>query len=176
MGGCGWLAATTTVISTPAIAAGSPSARSFATAMSESRCRFYAWRVNMPLKAPHPCTAPGCSVLVRGLSRCDRHAYKRPDGTRPFNGAVRTSDRMGTTQQTYGSKRWIAARRTHLSHEPYCPCGALATTVDHDPPHDGTPKTFWDTTTWRSLCATCHNAKSGREASKRRGGTEHAAS
>ncbi len=114
----------------------------------------------MPQAPPHPCTQPGCRSLVpQGAgARCAAHA--RP----AFAGAVRLTDRTGGQRAaTYGSNRWAVARRTHLEHQPICElCGGQATDVDHNPPHDGTPETFWDTSTWRSLCRTCHNRVSAR--------------
>ena len=117
----------------------------------------------LPRQLPTPCTFPGgCSALVPGGGRCPRHR------DRPFAGAIRTVERTGTRAQTYGSPRWRSAQRTHLANHPDCACGTQATTVDHDPPHDGTPATFWDTSTWQSRCKPCHDSKSGREARARR--------
>jgi len=43
-------------------------------------------------------------------------------------------------------------------------CGAPASVVDHIQPHRGDPRTFWDTTNWQSLCASCHSShKQARE-------------
>lgn len=119
----------------------------------------------MPRRPRTPCTAPGCPNLVDGGGRCPDHK-RMPGDRKPFAGAVRTEDRAGVN--LYGSARWQKARATHLSHSPFCvQCGDVAMTVDHDPPHDGRPETFWDTATWTSLCAGCHNAKSAREANRK---------
>ena len=63
-----------------------------------------------------------------------------------------------TRTNAYGQRAWRKARLTHLAHSPQCTdCGAPATEVDHDPPHDGTRATFWNTDTWFSRCKSCHS-------------------
>lgn len=115
----------------------------------------------MPVRPLQPCTQPGCPTLVQ-RGRCQRHRYTE---RKPFEGAVRTVDRVpGGRAATYGSARWRKASETFLERHRYCDCGAVATTVDHDPPHDGTPQTFWDTSTWRPKCRPHHNRKSAQEA------------
>lgn len=68
-------------------------------------------------------------------------------------------ERGNAAQRGYGSE-WEKERLIFLGVNAYCVgCGGLANTVDHDPPHGGDPVRFWDKTTWRPMCTSCHNAK-----------------
>ena len=66
----------------------------------------------------------------------------------------------------YG-RQWRKARQRWLSEHPLCVvCQRVskvttATVVDHITPHRGNRDLFWTTTNWQSVCATCHNRKTG---------------
>jgi 5-methylcytosine-specific restriction protein A len=99
----------------------------------------------MPMASPRPCLSPGCSQLVRGASRCPKHQAKVDDARR--------------TRIGYSSPRWRRERAAFLGVNPLCCiCGtAKADTVDHRPPHREDPVKFWDQSTWRPCCASCHS-------------------
>lgn len=86
--------------------------------------------------------------------------------TAPFSTAQRASS-------LYQTKEWRQARAEHLRLEPFCrTCMAhhvrtVATTVDHEPPHRGDERAFWDRRTYVSLCAMHHNQKTGHEVAAR---------
>ena len=79
-----------------------------------------------------------------------------------------SGDRMrgGVDARGYDA-RWRKARLAYLQRHPLCvECqkeGRLtpATVVDHIIPHRGDQKLFWDESNWQSLCAACHNHKTG---------------
>ena len=62
----------------------------------------------------------------------------------------------------YNSKRWRMLRRSVLFDEPLCPCGAIATDVDHIQPIEqgGAP---FDRENCQALCKRCHSAKTRNE-------------
>lgn len=105
---------------------------------------------SMAVRPARPCSASGCPALVTQGSRCPMHY--RP----PFATAKRTSTLYSTAQ-------WKRARANHLRSYPYCQCGAIANTVDHNPPHRGDAAAFFDPLRYVSMCSSCHNAKTGRE-------------
>lgn len=105
----------------------------------------------MPISPASPCSQPGCP----NLKPCPRH----PSG--PFATARRRTN-------IYASPAWRAARRNFLLLYDRCiECRGPATTVDHEPPHRGDERAFWDQRTWRPMCSSCHNAKTGRETRER---------
>ena len=79
-----------------------------------------------------------------------------------------SSDKMrgGADARGYNAE-WRRARKAFLQLHPLCvECmkrGVLtpATVVDHIMPHRGDQRLFWDESNWQSLCATCHNKKTG---------------
>jgi len=80
----------------------------------------------------------------------------------------RTTD----NKKFYQSSAWSQVRLQQLMREPLCRlCQSIgfdtpATTIDHITPiEDGGSKT--DSSNLQSLCSSCHNRKSGREAHKR---------
>lgn len=120
----------------------------------------------MALAPMRICSAPGCSMLVRG-GRCPQHsiqkAYDRQRGT--------------ATQRGYGS-RWSAYRLRFLDEYPFCgdkPRAATATqdslcakvgllvkatVVDHIVPVTGPDDpTFYRPECHQALCERCHNVK-----------------
>lgn len=73
-----------------------------------------------------------------------------------------------TAERGYGGQ-WQRARLIHLQSHPLCAeCErhghtTEATVVDHITPHRGNPELFWDAAgNWESLCAACHNRKTGK--------------
>jgi len=108
----------------------------------------------MPRRAPHPCSFPGCPVLVRaGRSKCAAHEVVRR----------RESDaRRGSAASRGYDRRWRKVSKLWLDEEParaWCGCGAPATLVDHIVPHRGDVELFWDESNWQGMCESCHNAK-----------------
>ncbi|NTU59658.1 MAG: HNH endonuclease [Deltaproteobacteria bacterium] len=113
-----------------------------------------------PQAAPRPCTWPGCGALVRGASRCPRHAAE----TRR-----QVDDRRGSSAQRGYGARWQKVRAAYLSAHPLCvrceEAGRVvpATIVDHIIPHRGDWGFFWDTRNWQGLCKACHDRKTAAE-------------
>jgi 5-methylcytosine-specific restriction protein A len=67
--------------------------------------------------------------------------------------------RPSARERGYGSK-WQKARDGWLKRYPNCvDCGEPATEVDHEIPHKGDMKLFWDRTNWRSRCKKHHSRK-----------------
>jgi hypothetical protein len=63
----------------------------------------------------------------------------------------------------YDSVRWRRVAKIHLNAYPLCvPClkrglEIPATIVHHNPPHEGVYERFWDSSTFESVCASCHS-------------------
>jgi 5-methylcytosine-specific restriction endonuclease McrA len=100
------------------------------------------------------------------------------------------SEKKSSTARGYGYK-WQQARAGYLLTHPYCAyclreagidydqeavkignqCmkaglgSPFATVVDHQVPHRGDMKLFWDKSNWQSLCATHHSRDKQREES-----------
>ena len=100
----------------------------------------------MARQALRPCRKPGCPALVpRGYCKAHQQAYERARGS--------SSDRG------YG-KKWQQARAGFLRAHPICvDCPDPATEVDHQVPHHGDMKLFWDKSNWRQRCKPCHSRK-----------------
>lgn len=68
----------------------------------------------------------------------------------------------------YKTANWARLRLSQLAKEPVCrSCKSLgvitaADTVDHDKPHRGNPKLFWDIENLQSLCKSCHSSHKQR--------------
>ena len=115
----------------------------------------------MPIAPKHPCSHPGCPVLIKNGERmCEAHhmlARRRSEEGRP------SSSKRGY------DNGWRKARTEHLSEHPNCiECAkrgraVMATHVDHHVPHKGDMEKFWDSSNWRSLCAFHHNSKTARQ-------------
>jgi 5-methylcytosine-specific restriction protein A len=109
---------------------------------------------NLPLKR---CSAT-CPQLVPLGSRC-------PTCTQ----AQRQVHRRFHVGGGFYGRRWAKAARRHLAAHPFCvDCLAkgeytAATEVDHDVPHRGDRRLFWDDSNWRSRCTSHHSAKTARE-------------
>ena len=89
------------------------------------------------------CLTRGCSHPAKYRGRCRIHSAKREQATHP-------------NRALYSSKRWRMLRRKRLGMNPLCPCGAIATDVDHITPIEegGPPFSLANT---RSLCHSCHS-------------------
>lgn len=114
----------------------------------------------MPSAAPRPCTHPGCGVLVRGSSRCERHVVAA--------GSFADKRRGTRHERGYGSA-WVRLRERVLARDNgLCqPCATdgrttPAVAVDHirAKAHGGTD----DEANLQAICSACHRAKTQREA------------
>jgi 5-methylcytosine-specific restriction protein A len=112
----------------------------------------------VPHRPPHGCAEPGCPELVRHGARCvehDRALKAEIDATRP-----------SAARRGYDAN-WRKIRLAHLRREPTCRfCAArglvsAATDVDHVVAlADG--GTHADSNL-RSLCHSCHSARTARD-------------
>lgn len=73
-------------------------------------------------------------------------------------------DGKTTAERGYGGK-WQRERLLYLQKNPLCVfCSARdlvveATVVDHNVPHHGNEKLFWDRKNWQGLCVPCHSSE-----------------
>jgi len=110
----------------------------------------------MPYALRPECLEPNC--FRRDIARKGRCALHAPAEERR---------RLPAAARGYDSK-WDQARRHYLAHHPLCRIceqhGRVtqATVVDHIQPHRGNMLLFWARANWQSLCAACHNRKTGR--------------
>ena len=66
-------------------------------------------------------------------------------------------------EKRYNTRRWKKARAIYIKENPLCiECNKLATVVDHIKPVRLGGE-FWNKDNWQSMCAICHNRKSGYE-------------
>jgi len=95
------------------------------------------------------CLAPRCPDPATYRGRCARHSRAREHQTHP-------------NKTIYNTKRWQVLRRSVLFNHPLCPCGEIATDVDHIKPieHGGDP---WSRANLQGLCSHCHGQKTKRE-------------
>lgn len=95
------------------------------------------------------CLEPRCPDLASYRGRCRRHSREQE----------RDINRTG--KDIYSTKRWQILRRRRLFIDPLCPCGKIATDVDHIVP---LPKgKSYDLVNTQSLCKTCHSRKTRHE-------------
>ncbi len=115
----------------------------------------------MPGRPAHPCSHPGCGVLVDGGdSRCPAH---RRQANRE-----RDDRRGSSTARGYGFD-WQRLRRRKLQVDPLCEdCrsrgrATLAEEVDHIQTIANRPdlRLVWDNL--QSLCGRCHRAKTASQ-------------
>jgi 5-methylcytosine-specific restriction enzyme A len=110
----------------------------------------------MPMAPLHPCSAPGCSVLVRH-GRCARHAVDHEHARPNYE-----------TRRWYRTLRWKVYRRAVLNANPLCViCQThgvvtVATEVDHIRRHFDKPELFWNLANLQGLCRACHVQKTMR--------------
>lgn len=100
----------------------------------------------MPIRL---CSTTGCPEPATYRGRC-------PDHARTHNQATHRN------RHVYNSKRWKMTRRRVLFEQPLCPCGNLATDVDHilSIEEGGDP---WNQANLQALCASCHSRKTNQE-------------
>ena len=110
--------------------------------------------------APHPCSYPGCKLLVEmSGGRCEKRRLQVQQESE--------RKRRSAAIRGYGA-RWRLARKAFLKRNPLCAeCqgrGILkaATVVDHVIPHKGDSGLFWDESNWQALCKRCHDKKTAR--------------
>jgi 5-methylcytosine-specific restriction enzyme A len=84
--------------------------------------------------------------------------------TRPW--VNRKPGRTFGRDKRYDTHQWRKLRKHGLMMQPFCvECGAPATVRDHiTPVTEG--GSFWDIDNHQSMCAKCHNAKSGSEGNR----------
>jgi 5-methylcytosine-specific restriction protein A len=116
----------------------------------------------MPTALARAC--PFCGSATVG--RCPCRPVRQPD-----------VHRGSSHERGYTKSRWRPARDAHLRKYPLCgqrPGGVppvmsrcydegrvtAATVVDHQEPHRGDMKKFWNRSNWASMCASCHSRKS----------------
>lgn len=99
-----------------------------------------------------------------------------PDRERARRGDRRELDRRRGSRHERGyDSKWAKASKAFLAAHPWCvDCLKLgkhvpATEVDHDPPHGGDWKKFWDRRTWFPRCKSHHSSKTRREMNARAG-------
>lgn len=89
----------------------------------------------------------------------------RPPSHRPFPRQPKPP-RPSAASRGYGRK-WQAASKAFLVVHPCCvECGELIEgdgVVDHDPPHKGDMRAFWDSATWRAMHKRCHDRKTANQ-------------
>lgn len=114
------------------------------------------------------CTYPGCKTIVSdGSSRCCHHVLPERTPKRQYDHHYHNGKNI------YKTSQWRKLRESHLRREPCCVMCAQydivtpATVVDHivEIKDQGDP---FDPNNLQSLCAACHNKKTGKEARKRR--------
>lgn len=116
----------------------------------------------MPMKPKRPCRHPGCTNFS-DEPYCEIHRKQ----VARIDGRLADAHRASARERGYTSA-WEKARAAFLAKHPTCAeCQrqgivTVATVVDHIIPHRGDKKLFWDSENWQSLCATCHNQKTGR--------------
>lgn len=105
-------------------------------------------------------------LTVPGSGYCEKHKIEAEARRAELDKARPTARERG-----YGRK-WEAARLGHLKSHPFCvDCAAAgietaATEVDHEIPHKGDMRIFWDKTNWRSRCKPCHSRKTATRDSR----------
>jgi 5-methylcytosine-specific restriction enzyme A len=99
------------------------------------------------------CLQPQCPNQATYRGRCATHNRARDRETHP-------------NKSFYNSKRWKATRKRVLYSQPLCPCGEIATDVDHIVPiEQGGNK--WAASNLQALCHRCHGQKTNAEMSTR---------
>ncbi len=91
---------------------------------------------------------------------------KRPPRHAAHPPTPRQDARPSSAQRGY-DRRWRALRLVHLTAHPFCATCWVngvpvpATVVDHVIPHKGDPLLLYDAGNLQSLCAPCHDRKTG---------------
>lgn len=114
----------------------------------------------MPEAALRPCSGdPRCPELTKG-GPCEKHLRRRR----------RASDqRRGSARARGYTTRWEKYSRARLALHPLCvrclkagrtTAGAV---TDHEEPHGGDERKFWDSANHQTLCKQCHDRKTATE-------------
>lgn len=120
------------------------------------------------------CAKLGCPKLAAGRQRyCPEHDRER----KHQESAARREydDKRGSRHERGYDSKWVKARAGFLEKHPWCVdclklgCSVPATEVDHDPPHGGDKRKFWDRSTWFPRCKSHHSSKTRREMHERTG-------
>lgn len=91
--------------------------------------------------------------------------------TRPWVKERKPFEREKGNSEFYNSRAWRKARKNYLNMNPLCvECEkkglvVVATVVDHKVPINQGGEQL-DESNFQSMCASCHNSKSAREASR----------
>lgn len=102
------------------------------------------------------CKKVGCNKLTT-TGNCEDHPKQVYDRQR------------GTSAERGYDHIWRRERKKFLKQNPLCiDCYAVgklieATDVDHEIPHRGDKKLFWDKDNWRARCHSHHSRKTARE-------------
>jgi 5-methylcytosine-specific restriction protein A len=116
----------------------------------------------MPLASLRPCLTPGCGALTDS-GRCEKHRKQREQAQEQQRGSA--------AKRGYG-RAWQKASKAFLRAHPLCQCSecddgrkrvTAATVVDHNIPHRGDMRLFWDSSNWQSMSKPCHDAKTAIE-------------
>ncbi|WP_213002631.1 HNH endonuclease signature motif containing protein [Winogradskya consettensis] len=100
-------------------------------------------------RAKKVCSTSGCPALV-DTGRCDS-----------CNGKAEA--KRGSAAQRGYDARWRRTRAAHLGRHPLCPCGSIATDVDHIDGLGPKGPRGHDPSNLRSLCHSCHSQRTGRD-------------
>lgn len=112
----------------------------------------------MPWKPKRPCAEPGCRELVDG-GRCGAHTRTHEQQRRP-----------AWVTAFYSSTAWKKVRAMKRARDPLCEdcsergVGTIATEVDHVVPLMVRRDLALELSNLRSLCSSCHAAKTRRGA------------
>ncbi len=82
---------------------------------------------------------------------------------RDSKGYSKARGESGSWGHLYGNARYRRRRKIFMQNHPLCPCGELATDLDHIVPHKGDRKLFFDESNWQALCKSCHSRKTAAE-------------
>jgi 5-methylcytosine-specific restriction protein A len=107
-----------------------------------------------------PCGHAGCRTLalVEDRRYCQKHLNEHLAKEKRRQRAL-NAKRDKTMGKLYSS-RWRKARALFLRINPVCvDCGLPANEVDHEIPHRGDPRLFWDRSNWTPRCKRCHSRK-----------------
>jgi 5-methylcytosine-specific restriction protein A len=110
----------------------------------------------MPARAPRYCSFAGCQHFAVTGGRCRDHQR-----------AYEVTRRTTPERALYHEARWRRERARFLRRQAnllclYCLAEdrvTPATSVDHDPPHDGDRAKFYDQSTWRPSCVSCNSRR-----------------
>lgn len=115
----------------------------------------------MPDRPPTACKTPGCSGTASDRGYCAQCATANP----PAQPLVNNRKQW---RFLYDRARWrkpvVGLRDTKLRRNPLCEtpgCRNAAEVVDHKIDHRGNEVLFWDYNNLQSLCADCHDLKTG---------------